>query len=231
MSIWNWRDESVAGVVACFGGKESAVESDSFDPSQGQKISPLKRLLPSGKAAWVEQIHSAEIVTAAQGAGCHGKADALTTRCRDLPVAVVPADCVPVVLASVVSGEAVEVGAVHAGWRGVAAEIVLATISALSCRPAVAWIGPAIGLDAYEVGHEVAEAVAAVSGPEVVSQPAQGRPHVDLQTAVELQLRACGVDDVRCLRACTYSNPDVLWSYRRDGAGSGRNVSAIWLKG
>ncbi|HEX2164551.1 MAG TPA: laccase domain-containing protein, partial [Thermoanaerobaculia bacterium] len=94
-----------------------------------------------------------------------------------------------------------------------------------------AWIGPALGPCCYEVGEEVAEAVAAASDPAVVSRPAAGaRPRLDLAAAARRQLAALGVEDVRTVAACTRCEADLLWSYRRDGRRAGRNHAFIWKR-
>lgn len=205
-------------------------------------------LLPAGvEAAWVRQIHSADVVEA-RSVGTCGPADALFTHRPGLGLTVVTADCVPVLLAG--RGEAgsgngsggngsegplvPQVAAVHAGWRGVAAGIVPEAARRFAEPPATAWIGPAISGEVYEVGPEVAAQVAVASDESVVSlgsgpDGGGGREHVDLRRAVEIQLRGVGVDDVRHVDRCTFRD-DALWSYRRDGEDAGRNLAIVWLE-
>jgi hypothetical protein len=181
----------------------------------------LGPLLPPGvELAWLEQIHSAEVLDAA--VGCAGRGDALVTDEPDLALAVVTADCVPVLMAA---GETV--AAVHAGWRGVVSRIVPAALDRLDRVPEVAWIGPAIGVDVYEVSPEVADQVVAVSDGSVRVEIPGGRPRVDLVAAVRIQLEAAGVTDIRVVGACTFTD-DRLWSYRQEGPRAGRNFSVIW---
>jgi YfiH family protein len=185
------------------------------------------RLLPADvERAWLRQIHSAYAVNAVPGS-C-GQGDALVTDRAHLALIVASADCVPVLLATPRA-----VAAVHAGWRGVAAGVVAVAVRELLAggaapESAVAWIGPAIGRCCYEVGTDVAEAVAAASAPEVVEAGPRGRPHVDLGRAVALQLRAAGVRRITWLEHCTRCREEWLWSHRRDGEGAGRNLAAIW---
>ena len=122
--------------------------------------------------------------------------------------------------------------AVHAGWRGIAAGIVSETVAALPEAPenVTAWIGPAIGPCCYEVGEEVAEQVAAAARRDVVRPGPRGRPHLDLPGAVAAQLAAAGVSRVVVVSACTRCESESLWSFRRDGRGTGRNLSFIWLR-
>ena len=95
-----------------------------------------------------------------------------------------------------------------------------------------AWIGPAIGSCCYEVGEEVSSAVVVATGGDtsLVHRGATGRPHLDLQRAAALQLRAAGVQEIRRVELCTRCNPDLLHSYRRQGPGGGRNVALIWAR-
>lgn len=181
--------------------------------------------------AWCRQVHSDRAVEAASGE-C-GEADALVTDRAGLALCVATADCVPVVIAG--GGR---LAAVHAGWRGIAAAIVPKTLARLG-EPALltAWLGPAIGPCCYEVGREVAEAVAAAGGPEAWAgagsapseEPLRARPHLDLHRAVTFQLERCGVTVLRRVEACTRCHPDQLASYRRDGRRAGRNLTFAWL--
>jgi YfiH family protein len=205
-------EASYGDVRACFAGRQLAGEALGREAA-------FEALAPSGKeVAWLRQVHSATVVDAA--AGECGEGDALVAPAGDLALAVVTADCVPVLLAG--GGR---VAAVHAGWRGVAGRIVPATLERMDA--AVAWIGPAIGPCCYEVGDDVAARVTAVSGDEVARPGPRGRPHLDLRRAVEIQVRASGVGEVHQIGPCTRCAGDVLRSYRRDGRGAGRNVSLI----
>lgn len=155
--------------------------------------------------------------------------DALWTARSYLALSIVTADCVPLLLA-----DDTEVAAVHAGWRGIAGGVVGAALERFSGPHSTlrAWIGPAIGSCCYEVGEEVAAEVAAASAPRVVSWPhgRPRRPHLDLALAVTLQLEAAGVNAVKRVSACTRCESDLLWSYRREGPGKGRNLALIWRR-
>lgn len=157
------------------------------------------------------------------------EADALLTRRRGVALSVVTADCVPLLL------EAGEwVAAVHAGWRGIVAGVVAAAAERLEAAGAPpperwrAWIGPANAACCYEVGNDVAEAVAAASSARAVIPRPGGRPRLDLVVAVRSQLVACGVEGVSWLVRCTECDHRHLWSYRRDGTGAGRNHAFVW---
>lgn len=179
--------------------------------------------------AWCRQIHSDRAVSASSGE-C-GEADALITDRLGLALAVATADCVPVVVAH---GRRLAV--VHAGWRGIVAEIVPKTLERLGGDGTpIAWLGPAIGPCCYEVGRDVADAVVGASGPEALVEPtartARAKPHLDLHRAVILQLQRSGIPDVERVDACTFCRADALASYRRQGAGAGRNLTFAWLEG
>lgn len=188
---------------------------------------PLAELVAPGLAegvrpSWLRQVHGAAVLEAQPGL-C-GSGDALTCVGEDLALVVVTADCVPVLLAG---GR--RIAAVHAGWRGIVAGVVSASVSQFAPRVEwlTAWIGPAIGACCYEVGEEVAGQVErAAHGAECVLRRLP-RPHLDLRAAVEAQLAAAGVDEIRHLDLCTRCHPDLLWSYRRDGPRAGRNLAWI----
>lgn len=181
---------------------------------------------PELPVAWMSQVHGAAVLEA-DAPGPVGEADALITRRRGLLLAVRTADCVPVLVAGPAG-----VAAIHAGWRGVAARVVAAAVSALGgASAAVAAVGPAIGGAVYEVGPEVVDGLRAAGLPEAVflrPRPGQ-RPTVDLAAAVAHQLRAAGVGAVEVLPDCTLR--DIrLHSHRRDGDAAGRNAGLVGLR-
>jgi YfiH family protein len=182
--------------------------------------------------AALKQVHSARVVSV-DGCGFAGEGDALVTARPGLALSVITADCVPVLIAT---GDAI--AAVHAGWRGVVAGVVPAAwerlretagASANGAAP-IAWIGPSIGACCYEVGPDVAAQVVGASGEEVATPGPAGKPHLGVARAVEIQLRRAGITDVRCFGPCTRCEPELLWSYRRDGAKAGRNIAYAWMR-
>lgn len=194
---------------------------------RGPRISRRRLLAEAGGAglelSWCRQVHSARVLTARPGEA--GEGDALFTRRTGLALSVAVADCVPVVVAG-----PDRLAVVHAGWRGIAAGIVRRALDALGGDDGLeAWVGPAIGPCCYEVGDEVAARVAAASGPESVCPGLRDRPHLDLHRAVELQLLESGLAGVRRDDRCTRCHASLLWSYRRDGDGAGRNLVFAWL--
>ncbi len=171
--------------------------------------------IPEGWAT-VRQVHGDRVVVV-DGAGLAGDADALITRTPGLPVAVLTADCVPVL----VEGDGF-VAAIHAGWRGAAAGVVARALEVIAdhrLEPARAAIGPAIGPCCYEVGDEVADRF-----PEHVAATTWDTRSVDLVAAVTAQLDGL---DVWTSEACTSCGEDLA-SHRRNGT-EARQVAVAWL--
>lgn len=183
---------------------------------------------------YLSQVHGVEVVFAepslTRAACARIEGDALLARDGQLACGVRSADCVPILLADPASGA---VGAVHAGWRGVEAGIAGAAVAALAevggAGRLVAAIGPHIGPRAFEVGEDVAARLVTASPRGDVVSREGGRIRVDLRAIVRAQLRAAGLPDdaIDDVHGCTYSEPERFHSYRRDGATSGRHLSAI----
>ena len=218
------------GAEVRFVGRHRGAVLPAERPTPAEVLAAVAGAAGAGAAdavATLRQIHSAEVLEADRGGLC-GEGDALVTDRAGLALSVVTADCVPVLIAA-----GPRVAAVHAGWRGIVAGVVPATVERLRAGGAgetgtwSAWIGPAIAECCYEVGDEVAERVAAVSSPDVVVPVAGGNPRLDLVAAVRHQLAAAGVPVTWMVR-CTKCDEASLWSYRRDGAATGRNLAFIW---
>ena len=129
---------------------------------------------------------------------------------------------------------ATAVAAVHSGWRGTVANIAARTVETLidaGIAPGdlLAAIGPCIEVEAFEVGDEVAEQF----DERFVARAGFAKPHVDLVACVRAQLEHAGIpaNQVERVGACTHANPDLYFSYRRDGAGIGQQLSFIGLRG
>lgn len=159
-----------------------------------------------------------------------GPADAAFTRRPGRVCAILTADCLPVVLAAD-SGDVV--GAAHAGWRGLAGGVIEATVRALKVPPArlLAWLGPAIGPEHFEVGAEVREALLKSDlGAEAAFVPnARGRFTADLSSLARRRLAALGVSRIYGGDHCTFAEGNRYFSHRRDGV-TGRQATLIWLE-
>ncbi len=162
------------------------------------------------RLALVRQIHSSTVVRATAG-GRGVPADGLWTDEPRLPVLALGADCLPVALVRA-NGPRPAVAVVHAGRIGILRGILEAGVAALGEGRPAAMIGPGIGPCCYEVGEEVRSAYRARFGEGVLRGS-----HLDLQSAAELTLRGAGCATVERLDLCTACNPELFFSYRRDG--------------
>lgn len=178
----------------------------------------------------VHAMHAAHSVHAVHAA------DASWTTRRGLACTVLTADCLPVLLCD---EAATGVAAAHAGWRGLAAGVIEATVSALlqgtgrSPGELLAWLGPCIGPQAFEVGADVFEALGTSERARACfawSPRPDGSPRwrADLQGLARLRLQALGVERVWAQEACTVSDASRFFSFRRDGL-TGRMATSIWL--
>jgi hypothetical protein len=187
----------------------------------------LRAFLPAAPV-WLRQVHGTRVIDAARAAPGLA-ADASFTTEANIVCAVMAADCMPVLLAD---EEGSAVGIAHAGWRGLCAGVIEATVAAMAV-PAygvLAWLGPAIGPGGYEVGDEVRAAFVARDARALVAfRPTRpGHWNLDLYAVARQRLAALGVTRVFGGELCTASDPARFYSYRRDGA-SERMAAAIWL--
>ncbi|NNK32074.1 MAG: peptidoglycan editing factor PgeF [Xanthomonadales bacterium] len=173
---------------------------------------------------WLKQVHGKRVVRHGEAAASSCEADAVLAWEPEAVCAVMTADCLPVLFCS---RQGDRVAAAHAGWRGLAAGVLPATVSALDSPPGelLAWLGPAIGPARYEVGREVAEAFS--GGYAEAFRPSGERWLMDLYAIARIQLRHCGLEAIYGGEFCTYSEPDRFFSHRRDGA-TGRMASLVW---
>jgi len=188
--------------------------------------------------AWLAQVHGARVVhsdavaaDASVGAAAGNAADACWTDRPGAVCAVLTADCLPV-LFSARDGSCV--AAAHAGWRGLAGGVLEATVAALPAPPQalLAWLGPAIGPAAFEVGDEVRAAFCdgdAGAAPAFIPASRDGHWLADLYLLARRRLAATGVLAVSGGGLCTVSDARRFYSYRRDGA-SGRMACLVWLR-
>ena len=213
------------GPYASFNLAAHVGDDDSAVVENRRRLNSSLRL-PS-EPRWLEQVHG--IGVAVLPAAGRGPADAAVTFSAGIVCAVLVADCLPVILAS---RDGDRVGVVHAGWRGLAAGVVEAAVAALDCEPSnlVAWLGPAIGPTAFEVGGEVREEfLARDPGAAADFRPGrEGRWLADLPALARRRLAASGVGAMYGGNLCTWSDPARFYSYRRDGA-TGRMAALAWL--
>ena len=195
----------------------------------------LEAALP-GPVCWLDQVHGTAVFDADRHRGGDGPApvaDAAVSTRPGTVLAVMTADCLPILLADA-SGRAV--GAAHAGWRGLAGGVAEAAVAAMRARVGgdaslLAWLGPAIGPDALEVGDEVRQAFCDVdAGAAAAFAPgvSAGKWQADLYALARRRLAACGVHAVSGGGLCTVADRARFYSHRRDRRG-GRFASLVWL--
>jgi len=191
----------------------------------------LSELLPASPV-WLRQVHGCAVLAATpEHVGrAEQEADASVTTLAGTVCVVLVADCMPVFLADE-GGEAV--GLAHAGWRGLSAGVIEATVGAFSCTPArlVAWLGPAIGPQSYEVGDEVRATFVAqdADAADAFVPTRPGHWLADLYALARRRLARCGVTRVSGGTFCTFSEPERFFSYRRDRV-TGRMAALAWLE-
>lgn len=182
--------------------------------------------LPS-EPVWLEQVHGIRVLTL-PAENDNLTADAVVSRTPGRVCAVMTADCLPVLFCDQAG---TVVAAAHAGWRGLAAGVLEATLQEMQVDPdtVLAWLGPAIGPRAFEVGGEVREAFMAHSGlAEEAFAPQGDKWLADIYHLARLRLAAAGVHHIYGGEHCTVSEPERFFSYRRDGQ-TGRMASLVWL--
>jgi hypothetical protein len=192
----------------------------------------LRSHLPSDPL-WMRQVHGTNVIDAdATGPAADIEGDAAVTRSSHRVLAVLTADCMPVLMCDD-SGSVI--GVAHAGWRGLAAGVIEAAVHAMKVDPErlLAYIGPAIGASAYEVGAEVREAFVAgrPSAAHAFTTRADAMPGkylADLALLARQRLGRCGVMRISGGTHCTLADRERFYSFRRDGA-TGRFASLIWI--
>jgi len=190
-----------------------------------ERVSTLQTPLHSW--SFIDQTHS-DIVKHALNPGTLGEADAQFTSQISLGLAIQTADCVPVFLIGRTDSGLVQIGAVHAGWRGLANQIISKTVAQMS-NVHSAVIGPCIGVNRYEVGEEVISAIVEAGVPrEICALEKKPRPHLNVKLTAAHQLRQAGVRNIETMGYCSFSD-DGWASYRRDGSAAGRIVSMIGI--
>ncbi len=185
--------------------------------------------------AWLVHGRAVAVMTSADAGSYRQGYDAIITRERGLALTMRFADCVPIVFFDPIQRA---IGLAHAGWRGVAENVIAATVTALQAsfgsNPGDLWagIGPCISAGRYRVGQEVIDLVAPACPPQtpIVHRQIDGTRHLDLNAAVRSQLHACGVENIEDSATCTASNTTEWFSHRAENGKTGRFGVVIGLK-
>ena len=211
-------------------GLRSGDDVDVVAVNRRQLIDAL--VLPAAPR-WLQQVHGVDVerFDAASPSDIEPQADAAVTDVPGQVLAILTADCLPVVFAA---RDGREVAAAHAGWRGLAAGVLENTVRTMRSAPQdlLVWLGPAAGPRAYEIGAEVFDAFVshdpAAQAAFVATRPAHWK--VDLFTLARLRLAAAGIDPARISGGghCTISEAEDFFSHRRDGR-SGRIATLVWM--
>ena len=215
--------------VRCTGREEGdlAVDGDAAD------LAGRRRRVVDLPWLWLRQVHGAEVVTVGGPddvpALAGTEADAAATAATGVALAVHTADCAPVAL--VADGGAL--GVVHAGWRGLVAGAVQATVAEvrrLADGPVHAVLGPCVHVGCYEFSPADLDVVAAALGDQVRGETVDGRPALDVPAAVDAALAAAGVSPAHRLGPCTSCAAERHWSHRARGEAE-RQALVAWLDG
>lgn len=194
-----------------------------------QNRARLQAQLP-GAPVWLNQVHGANVVDAADVSGIPDADASFTTR-PGVVCAIMTADCLPVLFAD---RGGIVVGAAHAGWRGLAQGVLHNTVGRMreaGAAEITAWLGPAIGPQAFEVGAEVRAAYADANPAAAAAFAAQpnGKYLADLYLLARQALAGCGVRQVSGGGFCTAGDAARFYSYRRDRV-TGRMASLVWIR-
>lgn len=206
---------------------------DDPDALEANRARLMKILDLANEPHWLNQVHGRQVLLLSDNTPPNPQADAAVALASGQVCAVMTADCLPVLFCD---RSGTRVAAAHAGWRGLAAGVLEATLDSLAIDPAevLVWLGPAIGPQAFEVGdevrqqfmqHDASAALAFSPSPREADQP-----HwlADLYLLARQRLQEVGIQDIYGGGYCTYTDKERFFSYRRDGH-SGRMASLIWL--
>ncbi|GHE79735.1 peptidoglycan editing factor PgeF [Thalassotalea profundi] len=191
----------------------------------------LQRFLPKGcEVQWLEQVHGNDVLNIENVIFPYPSADAIITRTPNIALAIMTADCLPILLSNK-NGD--EVAALHCGWRSIVSNIIGATLNKMICKPeeVIAWLGPCISQQYFEVGEDVRQAFIKLH-PQLTLFFAKNKVakyQANLSGIAKYLLELSGVTIVIDSQQCTYANQDKYYSYRRNNI-TGRMASVICIK-
>lgn len=186
--------------------------------------------MPS-KPVWLNQTHSTHVVELTETSTIVIDADGSVTDVNNVVCSVMTADCLPVLLTNI---EGTQVAAVHAGWRGLADGIIEQALQKFDQPENVmAWLGPAIGASAFEVGQDVLDAFITFAPQAIqafiIKSDAENKWLANMNLLATQRLNHLGVTQIFSNHHCTFSESELFYSYRRDGV-TGRQATFIWIE-
>lgn len=227
---------AVRAGTSCRQGGVSQPPYESLNPASHVGDDPAAvatnraRLELPADPCWLQQVHGTRVAVLEENGLLGGlEADAAYTRTPGVICAVLTADCLPVLLCN---ADGTEVAAVHAGWRGLSTGVIEAALDHFDSRPEqiLAWLGPAIGPEAYEVGEEV-RAAFVDADPDMAVAFTETRPGhwlMDIYALARRRLQQREIQQISGGDYCTFTDAQRFYSYRRDGV-TGRMASVIWF--
>ena len=221
-------------------GGHHAQAGDRLDAIAGNRALLVECAGLPAPPHWLRQVHGNSVVRFGADSDFRflptslndePEVDAAVTAHADVVLAVLTADCLPVLFCSAAGDE---IAVAHAGWRGLADGVLEATVANMQTPPSqlLAWLGPAAGPLAYEVGAQVRDAFIAhgLAAAHAFVATRAGHWHADLFALARLRLQAAGVQRIHGGGLCTISDPERFFSHRRDQR-TGRMASLIWIQG
>ncbi len=189
----------------------------------------IKLFPPHAKIQWLNQVHSNNVVTLTEVCDEAIKADAAVTRCKNIVLAIMTADCLPILLSN---AQGDEIAAIHGGWRPLAADIIGKTLNKMQSEKSTlhAWLGPCIGQRHFEVGEDVKIAFEQLSTDlsACFKRNDRGRYQASLTGIAKILLTEAGVHSISSIDKCTFTHSERYYSYRRQSC-TGRMASLISL--
>ncbi|MFK8030303.1 MAG: peptidoglycan editing factor PgeF [Gammaproteobacteria bacterium] len=196
---------------------------------QNRKVLQSELELPNAPI-WLDQVHGVRVAeVSSRAVGEALEADAAVTRERGCVLAIMTADCLPIVLSS---PENNVISAVHGGWRGLAGDIIQNAVIAMDCPPSSieAWLGPAIGPECFEVGDDVWDQFVSQDWKmaECFRATKDQKFMADLYAIARRSLSTLGITNIVGGNHCTYTEDDMFYSYRRS-PNTGRMATLAWM--
>lgn len=211
---------------------------DNLNRVQHNRVT-LAKILPSNcKIQWLDQVHGSHVVTINDQVNQPIQADAIITQSPKVALAIMTADCLPILLSN---NDGTEIAAIHGGWRSLADNIISNTLAKMDshCHQLHAWLGPCIGPDKFEIGEEVKSIFMQQSklfaqafveqNVNIKNNSSNNKYLANLQLIAQIQLQQLGISNITSLSECTYSQKNKYFSFRRDKI-TGRMATVICRK-